>query len=110
MERFGEYIRRLRTENGLNQTQLAAKIGLDSGGLSKIETGKKDLKERKLALLAKIFGISIEEIKKQYFSEKFAEDCYKYKCPDTVFELAEQKVKYIKNVKAKQGKLNFKER
>jgi len=107
MESFGEYIKRLRNEKGLNQTQLAAKIGLDSGGLSKIETGKKILKEDKLPLLAKIFKISIDEIKKQYFSEKFADDCYKYKCPDTVFELAEQKVKYIKTIKVEQGKLNF---
>lgn len=109
MERFGEFIKRLRTEKGLNQTQLAAKIGLDSGGLSKIETGKKDLKEEKLTLLARIFGISIEEIKKQYFSEKFAEDCLKYKCPNSVFELAEEKVKYIKSVNTKQGKLNFRQ-
>lgn len=107
MERFGEYIKRLRVESGLNQTQLAAKIGLDSGGLSKIETGKKDLKEVKLDLLAKVFGICIEELKKQYFSEKFAEDCFKYKCPNTVFELAEQKVKYLKQINAKQSNLNF---
>ena len=109
MERFGEYIRRLRIEMRLNQTQLAAKIGLDSGGLSKIETGKKDLKEEKLVLIAEIFGISQEEIKKQYFSEKFAEECFKYKCPDTVFELAEQKVKYIISVNSEQSILNFKE-
>lgn len=107
MERFGEYIKRLRVESGLNQTQLAAKIGLDSGGLSKIETGKKDLKEVKLDLLAKTFGISIEELKKQYFSEKFAEDCFKYKCPNTVFELAEQKVKYLKQINTKQSNLKF---
>lgn len=109
MERFGEFIKRLRIEKGFNQTQLAAKIGLDSGGLSKVETGKKDLKEEKLPLLAKVFSISIEELKKQYFSEKFAETCFNYKCPDSVFELAEEKVKYIRNAKVKQGKLNFKE-
>lgn len=108
MERFGEFIRRLRIEKGLNQTQLAAKIGIDSGGLSKIETGKKDLKEEKLQKLAKVIGINIEELRKQYFSEKFAKDCYKYKCPDTVFDLAEQKVKYIRIANAKQGKLNLK--
>jgi transcriptional regulator with XRE-family HTH domain len=107
MESFGLYIRRLRIEKGLNQTQLAAKIGLDSGGLSKIETGKKDINEDKLLQLAKALGIKADEIKKQYFSEKFAEDCYKYKCPNTVFELAELKVNYIKSAKAKQGKLNF---
>ena len=107
MERFGEYIRRLRIEKGLNQTQLAAKIGLDSGGLSKIETGKKDLKEEKLNALAKIFNVNIEEIKNQYFSERFAEDCFKYKCPETVFQLAEEKTKYFKATKIKQGNFKF---
>ncbi len=107
MERFGEYIRKLRVEKGFNQTQLAAKIGLDSGGLSKIETGKKDLKEDKLTLLAEVFEVSIEEIKTQYFSEKFAQDCFKYKCPETVFQLAEQKVKYIKNINTKQAQIKF---
>ncbi|MDP2337651.1 MAG: helix-turn-helix transcriptional regulator [Bacteroidota bacterium] len=107
MERFGEYIRKLRVEKGLNQTQLAAKIGLDSGGLSKIETGKKDLKEDKISLLAEVFEVSIEEIKTQYFSEKFAKDCFKYKCPETVFQLAEQKVKYIKNINTKQAQIKF---
>ena len=107
MERFGEYLRKLRIEKGLNQTQLAAKIGLDSGGLSKIETGKKDLKEDKLTLLSEVFEVSIEEIKSQYFSEKFAKDCFKYKCPETVFQLAEQKVQYIKNINTKQTQIKF---
>lgn len=107
MESFGDYIRRLRIEKGLNQTELAAKVGLDSGGLSKVENGKKELKESKLQLLAKALKIDIADIKKQYFSEKFAEDCFKYKCPDTVFQLAEEKAKYYKSVKAKQGSLNL---
>jgi transcriptional regulator with XRE-family HTH domain len=107
MESFGDYIRRLRTEKGLNQTELAAKIGLDSGGLSKVENGKKELKESKLQLLAKALKIDVTDIKKQYFSEKFAEDCFKYKCPDTVFQLAEEKAKYYKSVKTKQASLNL---
>jgi len=88
MESFGGYIRRLRVEKGLNQTELAAMIGLDSGGLSKVENGKKELNEFKLELLAKVLKTDIREIKREYFSEKFAEDCIKYKCPETVFELA----------------------
>lgn len=107
MESFGEYIRRLRIEKGLNQTELAAKVGLDSGGLSKIENGKKGLKEDKLNLFAKALGVTLEDLKKQFFSEKFAKDCFKYECPVTVFELAEQKIQYIKSKKVKQGKLNF---
>ena len=107
MESFGDYIRRLRAEKGLNQTELAAKVGLDSGGLSKIENGKKGLKEDKLVLFAKALGVPLEDLKKQFFSEKFAEDCYKYKCPETVFQLAEEKAKYYKATKVKQGNLKF---
>jgi transcriptional regulator with XRE-family HTH domain len=107
MESFGDYIRRLRVEQGLNQTELAAKVGLDSGGLSKVENGKKDLNESKLDLFAKVLNVKPDELKKQYFSEKFAEDCYKNKCPDTVFQLAEEKTKYYKSVKVKQGNLKF---
>lgn len=107
MDKFGEYIRKLRIKSGLNQTQLAAKVGLDSGGLSKIETGKKDLKEDKLVLLAEVFEISNEEIKTQYFSDKFAKDCLKYKCPEAVFQLAEQKLNYIKSKNTKQTQIKF---
>jgi transcriptional regulator with XRE-family HTH domain len=107
MESFGSYIKRLRVENGLNQTELAAKIGIDSGGLSKVENGKKELKENKLDLLAKALNIDSLNIKEQYLSEKFAEMSFKYKCPESVFHLAEEKTKYYKAVKVKQGKLKF---
>ncbi|MCA1920226.1 MAG: helix-turn-helix domain-containing protein [Flavobacterium piscis] len=107
MESFGEYIRRHRIEQGLNQTELAAKIGLDSGGLSKVENGKKEIKENKLELLAKALNISIKELKEQYLSEKFAETCYEYNCSENVFQLAEKKVRYYKTTKIKQGKLNL---
>ena len=107
MESFGGYIKRHRIEKGLNQTELAAKVGLDSGGLSKIENGKKGLKEDKLILFAKALNIHIEDLKKQFFSEKFAEDCFKYKCPESVFQLAEEKAKYYKTTKVKQGNLKF---
>ncbi len=47
-ETFGEYIRRLRTEKGFTLTQLAAKLGMDSANLSKIENGKRELDEMRL--------------------------------------------------------------
>ena len=37
-ETFGEYIRLLRTENGMTLTQLAAQLNMDSANLSKIES------------------------------------------------------------------------
>jgi len=45
---FGEYIRKLRTENGMTLTQLAAQLELDSANLSKIENGKREFDEKRL--------------------------------------------------------------
>jgi transcriptional regulator with XRE-family HTH domain len=41
MESFGQYIRRLRTDNGFSLTELGDKLKVDNAGLSKIETGHK---------------------------------------------------------------------
>lgn len=107
MENFGEYIKRLRLEKGLNQTELAAKIKLDSGGLSKVENGKKQLNEERLELLSKALGVSKSEIKKQYLSDLFAKEIIQYGVSNEVFKLAEAKAKYFKNKYVKQGKLSI---
>ena len=51
-ETFGEYIKRLRTENELTLTQLAAKLDLDSANLSKIENSKREFDEKRLEKLS----------------------------------------------------------
>ena len=62
---FGEYIRTLRTQSGLTLTQLGAKLGIDSGALSKIETGKKEFDETCLPKLAETFNLDLETIKSE---------------------------------------------
>lgn len=93
---FGEYIRTLRTQRGLTLTQLGAKLGIDSGALSKIETGKKEFDEDCLANLAETFNLDLETLKSELISEKIANTLYQYKCSDNVLSLAEEKVKYIR--------------
>jgi len=107
MESFGEYIKRLRLNKGLNQTELAALVGLDSGGLSKVENNKKSVKEDKLMLFSKALEIDFNEIKKQYLSEQFAIKSIEYSVSNDVFQLAETKAEYFKNIYAKQGKLEL---
>ena len=104
---FGEYIRKLRTENGLTLTQLGAKLGIDSGALSKIETGKKEFDEKCLDNLAKAFNLDIEKLKVEYFGEQFAKKMYAYNCPTETLMVAEEKVNYLKSVNTKQGEINF---
>jgi transcriptional regulator with XRE-family HTH domain len=99
-ETFGEFIRKLRTKENMTLTQLGAKLGIDSGALSKIETGKKRLDEKTLPILAKLFKLNLSEIKDEFFSELIANEIYENKCTENVLVLAEQKVKYrIKNSK-----------
>ena len=104
---FGEYIRKLRTQNNFTLTQLGAKLGIDSGALSKIETGKKDFDERCLEKLADTFGLDIEELKTEYFGGQFAKKMYQYNCSPKTLIVAEEKMNYLKNINVKQGEINF---
>ena len=104
---FGEYIRGLRTQNNLTLTQLGAKLGIDSGALSKIETGKKEFDEKCLERLADTFGLDIEDLKTEYFGDQFAKKMYQYNCPTETLMVAEEKVNYLKSVNIKQGEINF---
>jgi len=104
---FGEYIRTLRTKSGWTLTQLGAKIGIDSGALSKIETGKKEFDEAFLPNLAEAFSLDLETLKSELISEKIAITLYQNKCNDNVLILAEEKVKYIRQKFIKQTTLEL---
>ena len=106
-ESFGEYIKRLRTGKGFTLTQLAAKLGIDSANLSKIENGKREFDEKRLSILAKTFRLNIEELKEEFFSEKIARKIYETNCSEKTLSLAEEKVRYMKANNVKQGVLNL---
>ena len=97
MQEFGRFIRNKRTDKKLTQTQLAAKLGIDSAALSKIENGKKVLDPKKLSILSKIFSIELNKIKVEYFGEKMATELYSNGCPQKTFIIAEEKYKYLKS-------------
>jgi len=50
-ESFGSFIKKLRIENNLILTQLAAKLDLDSANFSKIETGKRGFDDKTSSIL-----------------------------------------------------------
>lgn len=59
-----KWLRVLRENKGLSQTNMAEKLGLSRQGYSNIESGKRqaDLNLSITSKLANIFGISIDEI------------------------------------------------
>lgn len=107
IETFGEYLKNIRTSNGLTLTQMGARIGLDSGALSKVENGKKLLDSSVLPKLAKAFNLDLEILKDEFFSEKIAKEVFNSNCSDKVLTLAIEKVKVIKTKNIKQGDFKF---
>lgn len=104
---FGEYIKKLRTEMGLTLTQLGAKLDLDSANLSKIENGKREFDEKRLEKMAEVFDLNFEELKTEFFSDVFAKKIYENNCSLDALTVAEEKVRYLKQVNVKQEKLNL---
>jgi len=105
-ETFGEYVKRLRTENNLTLTQLAAQLDMDSANLSKIENGKRDFDEKRLIKLSDFFSLNIDKLRAEFFSDLIAKKIYQNKyCLETLM-LAEEKIKYLQQKQIKQGTLN----
>ncbi len=104
---FGEYIRKLRTENGMTLTQLAAQLELDSANLSKIENGKREFDEKRLEKLATVFSLKLDDIKTEFFSDLFAKKIYENNCSLETLMVAEEKVNYLKSKNIKQGEIKF---
>lgn len=98
-ETFGEYIKRLRTENGFTLTQLAAKLDLDSANLSKIENNKREFDERRLSLLSDVFDLDLSKLRTEFFSDIIAKKIYENNCDNETLVLAEEKVAYLKSKK-----------
>lgn len=96
-ETFGEYIKRLRTENELTLTQLAAKLDLDSANLCKIENNKREFDEKRLELLANVFNLDLAQLRTEFFSDIIAKKIYENNCDSETLILAEQKVEYLKS-------------
>jgi len=107
MESFGEFVRKLRNINGFTLTQLAAKLGMDSANLSKVETGKRDFDEKKLSKLAEIFSLNIDELKNEYFGDKFAKKLYECNVSIKSLKVAEEKIKYYRQKNVQQEELDI---
>jgi HTH-type transcriptional regulator, competence development regulator len=106
-ETFGEYIHNLRVEQGLTLTKLAAALDIDQSTLSKIENKKRNVPEDILPKLAKVFKLDLKKLEKEFYSEKIADIIYQVTDSTELLTLAEEKAKYYRVSKVKQGNLKF---
>jgi HTH-type transcriptional regulator, competence development regulator len=106
-EMFGEYIHNLRVEHGLTLTKLAAALDIDQSTLSKIENQKRNVPEEILPKLAKVFKLDIKKLEREFYSEKIAEMIYRVPDSTELLTLAEEKARYYRTSKVKQGDFKF---
>ncbi|WP_437222711.1 helix-turn-helix domain-containing protein [Planctomicrobium sp. SH661] len=62
LERFGERVRTLRSEQGYSQEGFAAACGLDRTYIGGIERGERNLALRNIDVIAQTLGISLAEL------------------------------------------------
>lgn len=106
-ETFGEYIHKLRSDNGLTLTKLAAALDIDQSTLSKIENGKRNVPEEILPKLSIFFNLDLKELEHEYLSERIAELIYPQEEIKALFKAAEEKAKYFRSIKIQQNSLKF---
>lgn len=106
-ETFGEYIHKLRIENNLTLTKLAAALDIDQSTLSKIENQKRSISEDIIPKLANIFELDVQQLEKEFLSEKIAELIYQKDNTADLLSLAKEKADYYKITKASQDLLQF---
>lgn len=107
MASFGHFIKTEREKREWTQTEFGAMIGINSSAISRIENGTQKFSKDKLDKLSKIFKIEMQTIKDLFYADKFAREAYDNKCSDKIFMVAEDTIKYLKNLNTKQAELKF---
>lgn len=62
MKNIGSTVKTLREEKGMTQQQVAELLGMHRTNYSKIEKGERDLSIEAVNIIAKFFGMTIDEI------------------------------------------------
>jgi len=93
-ETLGEYIHKLRIDNGLTLTKLAAALDIDQSTLSKIENGKRNVPSEIIPKLSSFFNLDLKKLEHEYLSERIAELIYPEEETQKLFLAAEAKAIY----------------
>lgn len=104
---FGEYIRVLREEVGLPLRKVSAVLDIDPSTLSKIERGERSANKEMIGLLAGLFNENERKLELILMSDKIAYELVNEENPKEILQVAEEKIKYLKNKKLKQGELDL---
>ena len=98
---IGQRIRQLRETNGMLQRELATRLEIGEGFLSKVENNQKQLKRDDLKKLSKIFKVSLNELETLWLANKVYGLVKNEAQGSNALKVAEQQLKYVKTNKKK---------
>jgi len=96
---IGKKIKELREASGLLQRELAAKLNIGEGFLSKVENDQKHLKRDDLKILSKLFNVKLSELETLWLGNKLYDFIKDERYGLEAMKVAEEKVLYRKNIK-----------
>ena len=95
---IGQKIKELRESSGMLQRELASKLNVGDGFLSKIERNQKVLKREHLVSISEIFNYPHNELETLWLANKVYDLIKNENQAIQVLKVAEQEVKYGKNI------------
>ena len=91
---LGERIRQLRESNNLLQRQLASKLEVGDGYLSKVERDQKLLRREHLKTISDLFNCSFQELEALWVATKIYDIVKDEQVGLKALKVAEEQVKY----------------
>jgi transcriptional regulator with XRE-family HTH domain len=93
---IGQKIRQLREEAGMKQRELAAKLDIGEGFLSKVENDQKLLKREDLKKISKIYKVQLFDLETLWLANKVYELIKDENQGLDALKVAEEQLKYSK--------------
>lgn len=106
-KRFGDYLRSLREERDIPIRKVAASLDLDQSTLSKFERCERLPKDTMLPKIADFFSLKLEDLRLLYLSDRVLSSILKEENPEQILNAVSEKLRYLREQKFNQGKLDF---
>ena len=94
---IGQKIRQLREDAGMKQRELAAKLDIGEGFLSKVENDQKPLKREDLAKLSELFKVKHSDLETLWLANKVYGLIKNENQGLEALKVAEEQAKYVRN-------------
>ena len=94
---FGDYIRKLRNQEGIPLRKVAAQLDIDPSTLGKIEKNTRNASSEQIERLSRIFNVRPEDLNTLYISDRLSEELSRFTYSEEILEMTRKKITTQKN-------------